>query len=98
MLSNVQISTTTSAGEQAGLSGSPPRGDEHLSPLTANSGLFPLKEEEKESLHEDGSVFNITFYGHIEESSKENGDATVTINTNVQEINYHSNNRNEDKF
>lgn len=87
------MSTTTSAGEQAGLS------DEHLSPLTGNSGLFPLKEEEKENLHEDGSVFNITFYGHIEEdSTKENGSSTVTINTNVQEINYHSNNQKEKKF
>lgn len=83
-----------------GPSGSPLRGEEHLSPTATGSGLFPLKEEEKESFHGDGSVFNITFSGHIEEGVKENGDAPLRENTNgsvMPETKYHCDGQNEDK-
>ena len=41
------------------------------------SELFPL-EEEKEAFHGDGSVFNITFSGTSENSSKnEHGNAPL---------------------
>ena len=86
-----QISTTTSAGEQQGISGSPLKnGSEHLSPGTGGGGgseLLPVQEE-RESFHGEGSVFNVTFAGQLDskpgipEGKSENGNgplqATIT--------------------
>ena len=62
----LQISTTTSAGEVQGISGSPLKnGSEHLSPASGGSELFPVQEE-RESFHGEGSVFNVTFSGQFD--------------------------------
>lgn len=62
----LQISTTISAGEQQGISGSPLKnGSEHLSPGSGGSELFPVQEE-KESFHGEGSVFNVIFSGQFD--------------------------------
>lgn len=65
-LRRVSISTTTSAGEVQGISGSPLKnGSEHLSPASGGSELFPVQEE-RESFHGEGSVFNVTFSGQFD--------------------------------
>ena len=84
-MNNMQISTTASAGEQPGVSGSPVKNDDHLSPTSTGLELFPLKEErEKEVFNGDGSVFNITFSGPVEQ--KENGKISLQLNPNSDEI------------
>ena len=99
-----QISTTTSAGEQQGISGSPLKnGSEHLSPGTGGGGgseLFPVQEE-RESFHGEGSVFNVTFAGQFDskpgmaepaegKSKNGNGPLQATITNSGGTVLYHS--------
>ena len=68
---------------------------EHLSPASGASELFPVQEE-KESFHGEGSVFNVTFSGNIEKPGmkNENGTEPLRMNANsdgtVLEVSYHS--------
>lgn len=98
-----QISTTTSAGEQQGISGSPLKnGSEHLSLASGGSELFPVQEE-RESFHGEGSVFNVTFSGQFDSKpglepggvKSENGNgalqaANATISSSDGTVLYHS--------
>lgn len=81
---DIQISTTTSAGEQAGISGSPVKNDDHLSPTPGGLELFPLKEE-GESFHGDESVFNVTFSGPVQKSVNGNTTPKVSYLSNDQD-------------